>query len=83
MASNVLEQLADIEPPPPPTRLDSEFRGRLNLYLTAHHLADLAFCGLPYAMFHFGRALYCSAVFSVCGEYEKNNSDESENGGNR
>jgi hypothetical protein len=77
MADNVLEQLADLETPPPPARLDTEVHGRLNVYLTANHFAELILRGLPFAMGHFAQALFRSAVFSVSGDYQEKKSDES------
>jgi hypothetical protein len=70
MASNLLEQLAEIEVPTLPAEFDRKVHRRLNHRLLLSHLADLAVRGLPFAFLHFLQALVGLVTFSLTGQHE-------------
>lgn len=49
MAHDIFEQLAKVEVPPEPPKLDVEFRQRLNKSLLMTHLLDFTLHALPQA----------------------------------
>ena len=68
--ANLLEQLADLEVPPPPAQFDRQLHERVNRSLFVWQLVDLVVSGLPWAMLHFSRALVGLIAFTVTGQYE-------------
>ena len=72
MAPNLLEQLADLEVPPPPAQFDAQLHDRVNRSLLRAHLVDLALRGFPWALAHFGRAVIGLIAFTLTGRYEPN-----------
>ena len=68
--TNLLDQLAEWEVPPPPATFDAQLHERVNRSLVAAQLVDLAVSGLPWALLHFGRALVGLVSFTLCGRYE-------------
>jgi hypothetical protein len=67
---NVLEQLADLEVPPPPAHFDAQLHERVNRSLFVWQLIDLATSAVPYALVHFSRAIVGFIAFTVSGRYE-------------
>ena len=72
--ANLLEQLADLEvpPPPPSAQFDRQLHERVNRSLFIWQMVDLVVSGLPWAMLHFSRALVGLIAFTVTGQYESN-----------
>ena len=70
--ANLLEQLADLEvpPPPPSAQFDRQLHQRVNRSLFVWQLVDLVVSGLPWAMLHFSRALVGLIAFTITGQYE-------------
>ncbi len=69
MARDIFEQLADWQVPPPPEKLDDQVHERVNRQLVILHMVDLALRGLPWAMWHFGRAMLAALVLTVTGKW--------------
>jgi hypothetical protein len=72
MATNLFEQLADLEVPPPPAQFDKQLHERVNRSLVASQMIDLAVKGLPWALLHFARAFVGFVAFTFSGRYETN-----------
>jgi hypothetical protein len=72
MASNLFEQLADLEVPPPPDQFDRQLHERVNRSLVQTQLVDLIVSGLPWALLHFARAFVGLITFTLTGRYETN-----------
>jgi hypothetical protein len=70
MSSRLLEELAEWEVPPPPVELDREVHHRLNRWLLAQQLIDLACCALPYALVHFARGVWALMALTLTGRCE-------------
>jgi hypothetical protein len=69
MATDFLEQLAQMDVPAVPEHFDRQLHQRMNRSLLAQQLLDLAASGLPWAAAHFLRALLGAVIFSVTGQY--------------
>jgi hypothetical protein len=70
MALNLLEQLADLEVPPPPAQFDNQLHERVNRSLLTWQLVDLLIHALPWTMLHFGRAAAGLFAYTLTGRYE-------------
>jgi hypothetical protein len=70
MASNLLDQLAELEVPPPPPQFDAQLHERVNRSLLTSQLIDLVVSATPWALLHFGRALVGLIAFTLTGRYE-------------
>lgn len=68
--SNLLEQLADLEVPPPPAHFDAQLHERVNRSLLTWQLVDLCVSAVPYALLHFTRALVGLIALTLSGRYE-------------
>ena len=68
--ANLLEQLADLEVPPPPAHFDRQLHQRVNRSLFVWQLVDLVVSAMPWALLHFSRALVGLIAFTVTGQYE-------------
>ena len=77
MIKNVLEELSRQEIPPPPVDLPHEVHRRLNERLLFWQLAELVFCGIPYALVLFSKAMFSAVYFSL---QSKNSSDPNSKG---
>jgi hypothetical protein len=69
MAPNLLEQLADVEVPPPPAAFDSQLHDKVNRSLLISQIIDLFASALPWAIVHFSQAFAGLVIFSVTGHY--------------
>ena len=58
MASNLLEQLAEVEVPPPPDHFDKQLHARVNRTLVAAQFVDLAVSGLALGAAAIRQGLY-------------------------
>lgn len=76
MARDLLQSLANDEVPDRPEELGHEIHQRLNPLLMALHLAEFALQALPYAFFHFLRALLGACQFSLVGEFRSEGEDD-------
>jgi hypothetical protein len=70
MAVNLLEQLADLDVPPPPAKFDTQLHDRVNRSLLREQLVDLFVSGLPWAALEFGRAMIGLVSLTLTGRYE-------------
>lgn len=68
--ANLLEQLAELEVPPPPPQFDKQLHQRVNRSLVISQFLDLLVAGLPWAMLHFARAVVGLVAFTLTGRYE-------------
>lgn len=75
MASDLLQSLADDDVPARPQELSRRVHDRLNPLLVMLHLAEFAMQTLPYAFFHFFRALLGACLFSLTGEFRNEGED--------
>ena len=66
---DLFEQLAELDVPPPPVEFDRQLHHRLNRTLVAMQVLDLIVRALPWALWHFGRALLGAVVFTLRGKY--------------
>jgi hypothetical protein len=69
MASDLLEQLAELEVPPPPAGLDRQVHQRVNRSLLVLHLLDLGLRAMPWAMWHLSRALVAGLLRTAIGRW--------------
>jgi hypothetical protein len=67
---DLLDQLAEMEAPPPPPEFDRQLHERLNRTLAAQHLIDFAVGAVPWALLHFARAVLGAISFSIGGRSE-------------
>ena len=72
MAPDFLEQLADLEVPPPPSQFGQQLHERMNRGLLAVQIVELLALVFPVAMFELGRALAALVRFTLSGKYELN-----------
>lgn len=70
MTPDLLEQLADVEVPPPPAAFDAQLHDKLNRALVITQFVDLLVNALPWALVQFAGALVGLAAFTVTGRYE-------------
>ena len=68
--NNFLEQLAQLDVPPPPAAFDRELHQRVNKSLTTLHLIDFAMRAMPWAMLQFTKALLGAATFTLKGRFD-------------
>lgn len=76
MTPDLLEQLAEMEVPPTPAHFDDQLHDKVNRWLVATQLIDLAFSGLPWALGHFGRAFVGLIIFTVTGRYDSKSKNQ-------
>ena len=86
MASDLLEQLArhEVPPPPPSATFDRDVHRRVNHTLAVLYVAEFGLRVLPYALLHFMRAVGGLIGFTITGQFRsvkqdttKRDSDES------
>ena len=65
MSNDFLDQLAAIDAPEPPPEFDRKLHQRVNRALLVQHLFGLAVGSVPWAVFHFLRAVLGAAAFSL------------------
>jgi hypothetical protein len=70
MATDLFDQLAEMDVPPPPARFDDQLHERVNRSLVVGQMLDLAFGAVPYAVAHFSRALVGVTIFTFTGRWE-------------
>lgn len=75
MPSDLLQALANDDVPDRPHQLAHQVHQRLNPLLVTLHLAEFVLQTLPYAFFHFSRALLGACLFSLTGEFRKEGED--------
>lgn len=67
MVKNLLDELAEQPVPAPPLDFGRQVHRRLNDWLLAGQLIDLAVRGIPFAAWHFAQALFEALVFTMTG----------------
>lgn len=72
MATDLFEQLGDLDVPPPPEaeEFDRQLHARVNRSLVAGQIVDLGTRGMPFAALHFSRALVGLFTLTLTGRYE-------------
>ena len=75
MAGDLLQSLANDDVPDRPRELSHQVHHRLNPWLVTLHLAEFVLQTLPYAFFHFLRALIGACLFSLTGEFPNEGED--------
>ncbi|MDA1049232.1 MAG: hypothetical protein O3C40_01970 [Planctomycetota bacterium] len=75
MASDLLQTLANDQVPTRPGELKRQVHHRLNPLLVTLHLAEFVLQTLPYAFYHFLRALLGACLFSLTGEFRNEGED--------
>ena len=69
MASDLFDQLAASDVPPPPEQFDRQVHQRLNRALVAMHLLDLVARAVPWGLVHLARAAAAALRFTLTGRY--------------
>ena len=69
MATDLFDQLADLEVPPPPVGFDHSLHERLNRSLTAQQIFDLGLRALPCAGIELFRALLGFFSLTITGAF--------------
>ena len=64
-----LEQLAELDVPPPPVEFDRQLHERLNRSLLTQHLLEFVVSALPWALIHFARTVVEAITFTLTGKY--------------
>src|SRR5262249_16137545 len=87
--ANFLDQLSELDVPPPPERFDDELHNRVNQSLLSLQVAEFYLRAMPAALFELGRAFVGFVIFSLTGRFEDERPrrkpaalDEPENPGN-
>ena len=80
MPTDFLEQLAEIDVPPPPPEFDRNLHQRLNHSLVVQQILDLGLHILPGAAMEFSRAVMGMLTLTVAGKFpsipnDRKNSD--------
>ena len=75
MPHDIFEQLAKADVPPVPSRLDVQFRKRLNAILLMTHLFDFTFRALPQTAFYFLASIVHLIVLTAGGELKSDDQD--------
>lgn len=70
MADNFLEQLGELEVPPPPAQFDSQLHERVNESLLGVQLTELVVEVMPMAIAEMARAFVGFVTFTLTGRYE-------------
>jgi hypothetical protein len=69
MATDLFDQLADLEVPPPPVEFDRNLHERLNRSLTTQQIFDLGLRALPCAGIELLRALAGFISLTITGAF--------------
>lgn len=64
-----LEQLAELDVPPPPVAFNRDLHQRLNQSLTTQHVVDLGLQALPSAAMEFVRAVIGLVTLTITGKF--------------
>ena len=75
MATDLFRSLANDDVPDRPDELGDQIHHRLNPFLMTLHLAEFVLQALPFAFFHFLRALVGACLFSLTGEFRNEGED--------
>ena len=80
MPTDFLEQLAEIDVPPPPAEFDRNLHQRLNHSIVVQQILDLGLYILPGAAMEFSRAVMGMLTLTVAGKFpsipnDRKNSD--------
>jgi hypothetical protein len=70
MVDTFLEQLGELEVPPPPAEFDAQLHERVNESLLGVQLAELVVQVMPLAFVEMLRAFAGLVVFTITGRYE-------------
>jgi len=70
MADNFLDQLSEIDVPPPPVEFDSQLHDRVNQSLLSVQLVELLVQVMPMAMLEMTRAFTGWVMFTLTGRYD-------------
>ena len=79
MSNDFLDQLAAIDAPEPPPEFDRKLHDRVNRALLLQHLLGLAVGSIPWAVFHFLRAVLGAAAFSFTGRFDDRKREKKKN----
>lgn len=71
MATNLLDQLAESQVPPPPEKFDEGLHDRLNEALTTSHLVTFVLRSVPYVLGHLLPAVGFLVQFTFTGEFNQ------------
>ena len=70
MASDLFDQLAEGDVPPPPEHFDRQLHQRLNRTLLTMHIVDLCLRCLPWCLMKFGQAVIGAVRYTILGSYD-------------
>ena len=69
MATDLFDQLAEADVPPPPPQFDHQLHKRLNQTLIAMHVVELCMRCLPWCLMQFSQAIIGAIRYTVTGRY--------------
>jgi len=69
MSTDLLDQLADLDVPPPPAQFDAELHTKLNRSLAMQQMFDLVFSALPLVAVELARAVIAMLTVTVSGKF--------------
>jgi hypothetical protein len=69
MPTDFLEQLAELDVPPPPVAFNEDLHKRLNRSLTTQFIIDLGLNALPSAAIEFVRAILGMLTLTIVGKF--------------
>jgi hypothetical protein len=70
MSDQILQQLADAELPACPEQLGRRVHRRLNDWLVWGQVVDLVLRGIPFTVFHFGKAVVWWGLMTLSGSLD-------------
>ena len=78
MSHDLLDLLSQDDIPESPRSLSTRVHERLNPRLLGFHLAEFAALAVPFAFFHFLKAMAGALVFTLTGHFHKEGEDHAE-----
>ena len=78
MPNDLLDLLSRDDVPKSPRGLSKQVHDRLNPRLLALHLAEFAVAVVPFAFFHFLKAMAGAFVFTLTGDFQNEGEDHAE-----
>jgi hypothetical protein len=77
MKFDIFEQLAERDVPPVPGDFDRHVHQRVNDSLFGVHMTEFVFQVIPYAILHFGQALFGLVALTLSGGFPQDRGDRS------
>lgn len=78
MSNDLLDLLSRDDVPESPRSLPKQIHQRLNPRLLGFHLAEFAVLAVPFAFFHFLKAMAGAFTFTLTGHFRQEGEDHAE-----